>query len=94
MAWKLEHIPRDSNERVDALAIVAASILIKEMVFLLIYYEPTSSITTDRVSQIDETSFSWLTSILHYLISGELSNNRTEAHKVEVQAARFSLVNG
>ena len=29
-AWKLEHISRDSNEKVDALEIVAASILIKK----------------------------------------------------------------
>ena len=54
MAWKLEHIPRDSIERADALAVVVASIQIKETVFLPIYYQPTSSITTDLVSQIDE----------------------------------------
>ena len=28
--WKLEHVPRDSNERADALAVVAASLPIKE----------------------------------------------------------------
>ena len=38
VAWKLEHIPRDSNERADALAAVAVSIPIKETIFLLIYY--------------------------------------------------------
>ena len=54
VAWKLEHIPRDSNERADAFAVVAASIPIKEIVFLPIYYQPTSSIKTDRVSKIDE----------------------------------------
>ena len=32
--WKLENIPRDSNERSDALAEVATSIPIKETVFL------------------------------------------------------------
>ena len=37
-AWKLEHIPRGSNKRADALAVVVASIPIKEMVFLLVYY--------------------------------------------------------
>ena len=63
VAWKLEHIPRDSNKREDALAVVAASILIKETVFLPIYYQPMSSITIDRVSQIDEASPSWLTPI-------------------------------
>ena len=33
--WKLEHIPRDSNERADALAVMVASIPIKEIVSLL-----------------------------------------------------------
>ena len=94
VTWKLEHIPRDSNERAYTLALVAASIPIKETIFLRIYYQTTSSIATDRVSQIDETSPYWLNSILHYLSSGELSNNRTEAHKVWVQAVQFSLVNG
>ena len=36
--WKLEHILRDCNEKADALAVVAASIPIKEVVFLQIYY--------------------------------------------------------
>ena len=49
-AWRLEHILRDSNERVGALALVVAFILIKETVFLLIYYQSTSSITADWVS--------------------------------------------
>ena len=75
VTWKLEHIPRDSNELADALAAVAAYILIKETVFLSIYYQSTSSITTDRVTQIDELGFSELTPILHYLNTGELPSN-------------------
>ena len=65
-AWRLEHIPRDSNERVNTLVVVASSIPIKETIFLPIYYQSTSSITTYRVSQIDETCPSWLTPIMHY----------------------------
>ena len=60
-AWKLEHIPRDSNERAVALAVVVASISIKETIFFPIYYQLASFITTDRVSQIDESGSSWLT---------------------------------
>ena len=37
-AWKLEHIPRDCNEKADALAAVAASLPMTETVFLPIYY--------------------------------------------------------
>ena len=80
--WKLEHIPRDSNERADALTAVVTSIPITETVFLQIYYQPTSSITADRVSQIHEEGSSWMTPIMHYLSSEELPDNRVEAHKV------------
>ena len=45
------------------------------------------------MSQIDEESSSWLTPIMRYLSSGEFSDNRIEAHKIQVQAARFCLVN-
>ena len=31
---------------------------------------------------------------MRYLSSGELSNNRIEAHKIQVKVARFSLMNG
>ena len=49
-AWRLEHILRVSNERVDTLVAMAASILTKDIVFLLIYYQSTSSVKIDRES--------------------------------------------
>ena len=42
-AWKLEHVSRDSNEKADALA---ASLPIKESVFLPVYYQPELSVAT------------------------------------------------
>ena len=50
VAWKLEHIPRDNNERANALRAIAASIPIRETLFLSIYYQPALSITRDQVS--------------------------------------------
>ena len=35
-----------------------------------------------------------MTPIMHYLSLGQLPDNRVEALKVQVQAVRFSLVNG
>ena len=58
LTWKLEHVPKDSNERVDALAAVAASLPITEAIFLPIYYQPDSSIVTIRVSQVGKTTLS------------------------------------
>ena len=54
-AWRLEHVPRNSNEKADALAVVASSLLIKETVLILVYYLLESSITTSQVNEIDET---------------------------------------
>ena len=44
--WKLEHVPRDSNERADALASVVASLPITKTIFLPIYYRLVSSIVS------------------------------------------------
>ena len=94
VAWRLEHFPRNSNAKADALAVVAASLPIKEIVLLPVYYQPEPSTTTNRVNEIDETRPSWMTLIARYLSSGELPDNRAEAYKIQVQAAQFSLVNG
>ena len=75
-AWKIEHIPRGLNKRADALAVVAASLLIKEMIFLLADYYLTSSITNNQVNEIDEACSSWMTPIMHYLSSREFPDNR------------------
>ena len=55
-SWKLEHIPRDYNEKADALAAVAASLPLTETVLLPIYYQLDSSIITTRVSLVDKVS--------------------------------------
>ena len=94
MAWRLEHVLRSSNEKANAFAIIVASLPIKETVLLPVYYQLESSITTNRVNEVDETSPSLMTPIGRYLSSGELPNNRADARKIQVQAARFSLING
>ena len=93
-AWRLEHVPRSSNEKADSLVSIDVSLPIKKTVLLPVYYQSESSITTNRVNEVDETSLLWMTLVVHYLSSGELPDNRAEAHKIQVQEARFSLING
>ena len=81
VAWRLEHISRDSNEKAHAMAVVAASLLIKSIVLLPVYYQLEPSITTNLVNEINEACSSWMTSIVRYLSSGELLDNRAEAYK-------------
>ena len=92
-SWKLEHIPRDYNEKANALAAVAASLPLTETVLLPIYYQSDSSIITTRVSLVDKVSPSWMDPIVQYINTGELLNKRNKAHKVQIQSVRFSLVN-
>ena len=93
-AWKLEHVPQDYNERADALASVAASLPITETVFLPIYYQTDSFILCAQVNQVEEVPPSWMDPIRLYIATGELPNDRDKAHKVLVQSARFSMIDG
>ena len=82
LAWKLEHIPRGSNEKADALVVVAASLPTKETMLLSVYYQLESSIANNRVNEIEKACPSWMTLIVRYLSSGELLDSRVEAHKI------------
>ena len=84
IAWQLEHVPRSSNEKADALAAVITSLPIKETLLLLVYYHSESSITTNWVNEVNETGPSWMTPVPCYLSSKELPDNRAEAHKIQV----------
>ena len=92
--WKLEHIPRDRNERADALAVVVASLPITETIYLPFYYQPSSSISHTQVSHVEESPPSWMDPIRLYIVIGELPDDRGMAHKMHIHSVRFSLVNG
>ena len=92
--WKLEHVPRDCNDKADALAAVATSLPITETIFLPIYYQPFSSISPSQVSQVEEVLPSWIDPIIYYISTRELPSERDKAHKIQVHLARFSLIDG
>ena len=92
--WKLEHVLRDSNERADALSAMAASLPIKETIYLPIYYQLGSSIIHTQITQVEEAPPSWMDPIRRYIATGKLPDDRNKAHKIQIQSARFSLVDG
>ena len=73
---------------------MAASFLIRETIFLPIYYQLDSSILHAQVCQIEKVPSSWMDPIRLYIATGELPNDRDKAHKVQIQSARFSVVDG
>ena len=92
--WKLDHVPRDSNEKADALASVAASLPITKTIFLPIYHQSGSLIASPQVNLVDKDPPSWMDPITLYLSTGQLPMERNKAHKLQNQAARFSLIDG
>ena len=82
--WKLEHVPRDCNDKEYALAVVAASLPIAKTIFLPIYYQSFSSISPSQVSQVEEVLPSWMDPIIHYIGTGKLPSERDKAHKIQV----------
>ena len=51
--------PEKFQQKADSLAVVPASLPIKETVLLLVYFLPKLSISTSRVNEIDEKGPSW-----------------------------------
>nr|CAN81178.1 hypothetical protein VITISV_004998 [Vitis vinifera] len=94
--WIIEKIKRADNRRVDALAGIAASLPIKEAILLPIHVQPNPSVAeistcnTIEAPQVDDQE--WTYDIAEYIRTGTLPGDLKQAHKVWVQAARFTLI--
>ena len=73
---------------------MAVSLPITKTVLLPIYYQPDPSILHAQVNRIEEVPPSWMDPIRLYLATGELPNDRGTAHKLQIQSARFSMIDG
>ena len=96
--WTIEKIRRADNRHADALAGIAASLPIKEAILLPIHVQAKSSVAEDstcntiEVNQTDDQE--WTHNIAEYLRANTLPEDPKQAHKVRVQAARFTLIGG
>ena len=96
--WTIEKIRRTENGRADALAGIAASLPIKEAILLPIHVQTNPSVAevstcnTIEANQADDQE--WTYNIAEYLRTGTLPGDPTQAHKIRVQAARFTLIGG
>lgn len=90
--WIIKRIPRAENVQADALAGVATTLPVKEAILLPVHLQATSSITVTSIYNTKETSVEWTHEIQNYLRTGDLPEESKRAHKVRVQAARFTLI--
>nr|CAN72897.1 hypothetical protein VITISV_003776 [Vitis vinifera] len=96
--WAIEKVRRVNNRRADALAGIAASLPIKEAILLLIHVQPNPSVAEISTCNTIETNQAdgqeWTNDITEYIRTGTLPGDLKQAHKVRVQAARFTLIGG
>ncbi|KAL6350407.1 hypothetical protein AAG906_004358 [Vitis piasezkii] len=96
--WTIKKIRRIENGHADALAGIAASLPIKEAILLPIHVQVNPSVAeastcnTIETKQADDQE--WTNDIIGYLRTGTLPKDPKQAHKIRVQAARFTLIGG
>ncbi|WJZ96115.1 hypothetical protein VitviT2T_014835 [Vitis vinifera] len=96
--WTIEKIKRTENGHADALASIAAFLPIKEAILLPIHVQTNPSIakapTCNTIEANQTEGQEWAEDIIRYLRTGTLPEEPKQAHKTQVQAARFILIGG
>ncbi|XP_050263844.1 uncharacterized protein LOC126708066 [Quercus robur] len=85
-------IPREENEWADHLAkaVLAEFMLVPEQVLSFIQI---SSLIDDRTNmQVVNSEYNWITPLISYLKVGVLTDEKSAARKLKVQASRFVLI--
>lgn len=88
----VERVPRTENLMANTLVRIDAILFIKEAMLLPIYFQIAFSIATMSVCSIVESYVDWMHDIVRYLQTGELPKEKNLVHKVQVQAARFTMI--
>ena len=94
--FNIVQIPRLENSHVDALANLGSSIpttecqsiLLLYLQWLVVWKDPPMEVTTIN------TSNSWMTPIICYLTTDELSEDKHEARRLWAKVARFTIHDG
>ena len=96
--WTIEKIRQTENERADALASIVASLPIKEAILLPIHVQANPSVaeasTCSTIEEKQADGQEWTNDIIRYLRAGTLPEDPKPTHKIQVQAARFTLIGG
>ena len=90
--WLIEKISRGDNVQVDALAGITASFPVKESTMLPVYVQATPTIAESHVCNVSPKKYDWAVDIRAYLQTGALPADPKHAHKIRIQASRFTLI--
>ena len=76
----------------NALVGIAASFPVKESTMIPVYVQITPTIAESHVYNMSPNEYDWVVDIRVYLQMGALLEDPKHAHKVQIQASRFTLI--
>ncbi|KAK0582675.1 hypothetical protein LWI29_028411 [Acer saccharum] len=93
--YRIVHVPREENEKADALAkLASATINIWPNNISMIRLLQPSIVKTKEVGAVFGEGNSWITPIKEYLINDVLPSYPLEAKRLKYRAIRYSVLNG
>ncbi|KAK0593290.1 hypothetical protein LWI29_034321 [Acer saccharum] len=93
--YRIVHVPREENEKADALAkLASATINIWPNNISMIRLLQPSIVKTKEVGAVFGERDSWITPIKEYLVNDILPSDPLEAKRLKYRATRYSVLNG
>ncbi|KAK0575700.1 hypothetical protein LWI29_005397 [Acer saccharum] len=93
--YRIVHVPREENEKADALAkLASATINIWPNNISMIRLLQPSIVKTKKVGAVFGERNSWITPIKEYLVNDVLPSDPLEAKRLKYRATRYSVLNG
>ncbi|XP_027178083.1 uncharacterized protein LOC113777247 [Coffea eugenioides] len=92
-AFEIERVPRSQNKRADALSKLASSSFAHLSKEVLVEMVKQKSIDQVQVLAID-SSTTWMTPLVDFLSSGTHPENKTEARRIQLRAAKYAYAGG
>ncbi|XP_071924926.1 uncharacterized protein [Coffea arabica] len=91
--FEIEQVPRSQNKRADALSKLASSSCAHLSKEVLVEVVKQKSIDQVQVLAID-SSATWMVPLIDFLSSGALPENKTEARRIQLRAAKYAYDGG
>ncbi|KAL6321503.1 hypothetical protein AAG906_019683 [Vitis piasezkii] len=88
----IRQVLQNENVKADALAGIAVTLPIKEVVMLPIYLKATPLITPRPMCNTSEANSYWMHDTVKYLKTRELPKDGKQAHRLCIQVAHFTLI--
>ncbi|KAK0600343.1 hypothetical protein LWI29_013963 [Acer saccharum] len=93
--YRIVHVPREENEKADALAkLASATINIWPNNISMIRLLQPSIVKTKELGAVFGERNSWITPIKEYLVNDVLPSDPLEAKRLKYRATRYSVLNG